>query len=344
MPTPLRWKDMRGPETPLEGVIESFMVHRSDLSEATVRNYRVALRKFGKWCDRELQRSATVGDVEPGTVEAYLRQCKVTVSAETARVGWVALRSLAAYLAELRIHSDAGESILRHVRMPRVKEKHRRGLTDAEMWRVIECSSSGEQGARDNAIVMTLLGTGLRREELISLRLRDVDPHERLLRVPATTSKSVHPQDIAMPVEVVKALDPYVNDFRRDDEDDAPLFTNRDGGPVTGTTIRRLFDRLKLRTGIRDLCAHMLRHTWATNYNRSGSGSTFDLQMEGGWTTARMAARYCKVRPLAERRRAPSPFTAPRATRSGAGKRPSEMRPSRQESALARNRIGRITA
>ena len=73
---------MRGPETPLEGMVDSFIVHRSDLSEATVRNYRVALKAFTRWCERELGR-ATVGDIEPGTVEAYLRHRKVSVSAET---------------------------------------------------------------------------------------------------------------------------------------------------------------------------------------------------------------------------------------------------------------------
>ena len=66
--------------------------------------------------------------------------------------------------------------------------------------------------------------------------------------------------------------------------------------------------------------------TWATNYNRSRTGSTFDLQVEGGWTTARMVDRYCKVRPLDERRRAPSPFTAPRAAPLGVEKRPSTSR------------------
>lgn len=213
------------------------------------------------------------------------------------------------------------------------------------MWRVIECSSTGEQGDRDHAIVITLLGTGVRREELISLRLRDIDPQERLLRVRATTSKSVHARDIALPVEVVKEFDHYIFDVRQgDQDDDAPIFTNRYGKALTGTAIRRLFDRLKLRTGIPDLCAHLLRHTWATNYNRSRTGSTFDLQVEGGWTTARMVDRYCKVRPLAERRRAPSPFSAPKAARIGVEKRPSEKRPSQQESAPARRRLTRIPA
>ena len=345
MPIPLRWRDMRGPETALEGVIESFMVHRCDLSDATQRNYRFALRKYAAWCSRELGHPATVADLEPGTVEAYLRQSKVSVSAETARVAWVALRSLAGYLAELRISADEGESVLRHVRMPRVKENRRRALSDAEMWRMVECSSEGEQGGRDHAIVMTLLGTGVRREELVQLRLADLDLQERLLRVRATTSKSVHAREIALPVEVVKELDHYVRDVRRGElDEDSPVFTDRHGRRLSATAIRRLFDRLKVRTGIRDLCAHMLRHTWATNYNRSRSGTSFDLQIEGGWTTARMVDRYCKVRPLEERRRAPSPFTAPRAARSTGEKRPAEMRPSAKESAPARRRIARITA
>jgi len=335
---------MRGPETPLEGMVDSFIVHRSDLSEATVRNYRVALRTFTRWCERELGRVPTVGDIEPGTVEAYLRHRKVSVSAETARVAWVALRSIAEYLAQLRIHGD-GESVLRHVRMPRVKENHRRNLSDAEMWRVIESASEGEQGGRDHAIVITLLGTGVRREELISLRLRDLDAQQRLLRVRATSSKSVHAREIALPSEVVKELDHYIFDVRQgDQDDDARIFTNRHGHALTGTAIRRLFDRLKVRAGIPDLCAHMLRHTWATNYNRSRTGSTFDLQVEGGWTTARMVDRYCKVRPLDERRRAPSPFTAPRAARFGVEKRPSEMRPPPEKSALARRRLRTVTA
>ena len=305
MPIPRRWQDMRGPETPLGEVIESFLIQRSDLSPATAANYRLALRTFGKWCEHELDRPAVVGDVEPNTVAAYLAFRKSSASAELARVGWVALRSLAKYLAEARINADEGESVLRHVRQPKVKEERRRNLTDSELWRVIERAGEGEQRQRDYAIVVTLLGTGLRRAELIGLQLADLDLSERLLRVRASTSKSVHPRDLALPIEVVKVLDRYVNDHRKgDNSDDAPLFTDRRGEVLSGQAIRRLFDRLKARTGIRDLCAHMLRHTWATNYNRSKSGSTFDLQVEGGWTTARMVERYCKARPIAELSRA----------------------------------------
>jgi integrase len=305
---------------------------------ATAANYGFALGGFIEWVERELQRAALVGDIEPGTVNAYLAFRKTSVSSQSARSAWVAIRSLARFLAERDIHHRNHETTLRPVRMPRVKDDARRALSDAEMWRLIECANYGSTGPRDRAIVWTLLGCGLRREELCALRLGDIDLAERKLHVRAATSKSVHPRDVTIPVEVVKELDVYLADYRKGDNDpDEPALTDRNGHRLTGTTVRKLFERLKARTGIRDLCAHMLRHTWATNFHRSSSGSRFDLMVEGGWTTGRMVERYCKARPFEERRRAPSPFTAPRKARSE--KRPEEKGPPQQRSALDEKRI-----
>ena len=222
--------------------------------------------------------------------------------------------------------------------MPKVKDESRRALTDPEMWHLIDRAGQGEMGERDSTIVWTLLGCGLRREELVHLRLCDIDIDGRRLHVQAASSKSVHPRDVNIPIETLKALDGYIADHRVGDaEEDDPLFTDRNGRALKGDAIRKLFERLKVRTGIRDLCAHMLRHTWATNFHRSGSGSKFDMQVEGGWTTGRMVERYCKARPFEERRKAPSPFTASRA--AIAEKRPSEKGPSQQRSGLYGKRI-----
>ena len=339
MPVPRKWQDMRGPETPLGEVIESFVLHRSDLSDVTATNYRRAYRRFDEWCVRELARPPLVGDLEPGTVDAFLAERKRSVSAESARVAWVALRSLDGFVAERRIQLDNGEPMLRHVRQPKVKDEPRRNLTDAEMAQLIRRASEGENGSRDLAIVMTLLGCGLRRAEFIGLRIADLNLDERVLHVRASTSKSIHPRDTAVPIETLKVLDHYVRDVRVGDQDnDAPLFTSRRGHALSAQAIKRLFDRLKQRTGIRDVTAHMLRHTWATNYNRSGTGTSVDLQTEGGWTTPRMVQRYCKPRPLAERRRAPSPFTASRMALGIADFKPAEKGPPQQKRVLSGKR------
>src|SRR5437867_11108877 len=66
---PLRWSEMRDEHAPLLETIDSFLVHRHDLSHATAMNYRLAITTFAKWAQEQLERPAEVGDLEPGTVE-----------------------------------------------------------------------------------------------------------------------------------------------------------------------------------------------------------------------------------------------------------------------------------
>src|SRR5439155_8475538 len=125
-----------------------------------------------------------------------------------------------------------------------------RALTDDEMWRVLQVASDGELGKRDSGIVWVLLGCGLRRGELVGLRLGDIALHERRLHIRAATSKSVQPRDCTIPVETAKALDSYFDHRAGEMTDDAPLFTDRHGGPLSGNAVRKLFERLRVRSGI----------------------------------------------------------------------------------------------
>lgn len=341
---------MRGETTPLEGVVESFFAARHDLSPRTEGNYRYILgypgsgarsrysKSFGAWAQRVNGRPPVVGDVEPGTVNAYVRYVMDGVSPHMADTAWRALRSLGEYLSESRIFHDNGESALRRVKRPRVKDEPRRALSDQEMWNVLLQPYDWEEGQRDKAIVWTFFGTGLRRQELVSLRLEDIDVFGQVLYVRATTSKSVKPRDVAFARELKPILDGYIQDHRKGPSTpDAPLFTDRRGGPLSGNAVRLIFDRLKDRTGIRDLSAHRCRHTWATLYNRAGAGSRLDLKYEGGWSTDRMVERYTKQRPLEERRAAPSVFSASR--HAVAERRSAERRFSQQREAQTRRRV-----
>ena len=305
---------MRGEDTPLEEVTRSFLLHRHDLAATTAWAYAYNLGAFERWCRATYGRNAVVGDIEPGVVNAYLAARRTQGSAEQARTAWVALRSLAGFLAEQHIHHANGDSVLRSVRQPKVKDPGRRALTDVEMWKPIEHAGSGSRHARrDRAMVITLLGAGLRASELIGLRMNDLDFEQRLIKVAGINSKSGQTRDVTMVREVAAALDAYLADERpKAEADDEPLFVTERGRALTRSGVTQLFDRLKARTGIRDLCAHMCRHTWATNFRRAGSGDVFDLQGEGGWSDLRMVRRYSKMRPLDERRRAPSPFAAAR--------------------------------
>lgn len=108
--------------------------------------------------------------------------------------------------------------------------------------------------------------------------------------------------------EVAQALDRYISEYREGPEDEAaPVFLTRLSQPFSVGGLRSVFRAISRDTGLR-IGAHILRHCWATNFRRSGSGDLLDLQRQGGWKDMRMVMRYSHERPLAERRRAPSPF------------------------------------
>lgn len=54
----LRWAEMRDAHAPLVDVVESFLVHRHDLSPATATNYRLAIRSFAEWTEQRLHSAA----------------------------------------------------------------------------------------------------------------------------------------------------------------------------------------------------------------------------------------------------------------------------------------------
>lgn len=302
---------MRDKNSPLEGVIESFLLARDDLSETTAKNYQHSLDGFSEWLRATLEREPLVGDVNPETVAQYKKH-RDKDSVHVARAAVVALKSLAKYMLERKIWHDNGEPILRFIKTPQTEET-RRALTEEEVRKVVAASENSRNPIRDKCLVMLVLGTGLRVKEATGLRLGDVDLVEGIITVRASTTKGRggyrKPREVTLWPEVVKELDKYMKDARRgSDAPEAALFTDSTGIPLTKSGVGQVFKRIKYRTGITAFCAHVGRHTWATLYRRKGSGDLFDLQEEGGWSDLRMVRRYSKGRPMEERKKAPSPL------------------------------------
>jgi integrase/recombinase XerC len=280
-------RDLRGRETPLASVIESFLLSGHDRAKSTQDWYAGYLRDFAGWLKRK-GKAAIVGNIEPMIVDAYIGEKRAT-SPHTARAAAATLKRFAAFLAEYQILIDPqGESVLRRVKLPKVPGDVRKPFKDAEVQQIIARAGEAQNGARDQAIVAVMLGCGLRLNEARQLTLDDLDWGRKCFIVRSVTSKGQRRSRVVRLDSVAARLvDRYVRDFRQ--PGDGPLFLTDAGKPFTYGGFQRVFWRLKQRCGVDDFMAHRARHTWATNFRRFHAGDLLDLQEEGGWSPRSLA-------------------------------------------------------
>jgi len=115
---------------------------------------------------------------------------------------------------------------------------------------------------RDRAVLSVFVYTGIRRGELLELRLDDVDLKQRLLTVRKGKGKKERVIPIVEPL--AEALGDYL-ELRPDTPHDR-LFSTRDKRPLGRTGLTALFRNALKHSGIQrpGITVHKLRHTFAT--------------------------------------------------------------------------------
>ena len=211
---------MRNRNTPLDSVIESYLLYCHDKAERTREFYASNLGNFVRWL-RANGYAAVLADVDPSVVNQYLGERR-KVSPHVARAACMSLKAFGSWLARVGIRQDRGRSVLAEVRAPKVPQDVRRPLSDADVAAVIACARESRNPERDHALLMLALDSGLRLGELCGLRVRDVDLRQLIVLVRAETSKGNRTREARFGSATAKALDRYVRDFR----EESPLLAN----------------------------------------------------------------------------------------------------------------------
>ena len=309
----LSFDEMRR-DTPLDAVIESFFRANYDLSPKTEEFYRLSLRAFCAWIAKVRRREPIVADVDRVLVNAFLKERIATPtrkypqgSAFSARAAAVTLKRFANFLAAEGILIDArGRSVLHQVRRTKVDDDVRRPLSDSELARVV--AAAGPRGSRDRTIVVFLAATGLRSNEAREARCEDLDLASCTFTVRSETSKFGKSRVVQFHPAVARELDRYLT--RTGARREAPLFPTDEGRTFSTEGWEKVFQRIRVRAGVVTFNAHVLRHTWATNFMRQPGADLLQLKRLGGWTRWEMVERYSHAIPVRDRNALPNPLNA----------------------------------
>lgn len=314
---------MRQKTAPLRDIIEAFFRANYDLSPKTATWYRQNLEAFIAFVEHGQGRQAILSDVDKGYVDAFLKEriSKPTSkyprgSAFAARAASVTLKRFASFLASEGILADQfGTSVLKHVRRTKVDQDVRQPLSDTQLERVLD--AAGRPGDRDRALVVLLAGSGLRANEAREARVGDLDLDAGTFRVRPETSKFGRERVAYLHPAVTKEVDRYLRNRRLDAGTDSPLFPTRTGEPFDEDGWAKVFARLKRKSGVRGFSAHVLRHTWATNFMRADGANLLELKRQGGWERWEMVERYSHAIPVRDRRSLPNPLAPSQRTAFG---------------------------
>jgi integrase/recombinase XerD len=180
------------------------------------------------------------------------------------------------------------------LRFPRhQKRKLPRVLSDSEVRRLLESA----ENLREQVMLMTLYGAGLRLSELIHLQVKDIDSSKMQIRV--RQGKGGKDRMVVLSPTLLEALRRYFRQYR-------PItwlfYSQAPQKPIDDRTIQRMVRRLSERAGLREgVTTHTLRHSFATHLLEQGAELPY-IQQLLGHRDLKTTMLYLRVSPPALRK------------------------------------------
>jgi len=299
-----RWEEVEKNDIELTDLAQHFELYNrtEGKSPSTIRWYNLALQQFQRFLEKS-GRSAKLGGLDETTVREFILflqqkprwQDNPYVPEQQDRLSAISIqtyiRAIRAFFNWLYKEGYTTTNRLNRLKPPKAPNKVADVLTQEEISKVLKCIDiNTAAGARDYAILILFLDTGLRCSELKNFELDDINIQGGYLKVMGKGSKE---RVVPFGAATQKALLRYALHFRP--EPFNPIINNffltLDGKPITTNCIKMIFQRIGKKSRVNRLHPHLCRHTFATCYLING-GDVFSLQQILGHTTLEMVRRY----------------------------------------------------
>lgn len=237
------------------------------LSCATLRAYNMDLKQFSAFLRARYPDVRTAKAVDREQIKAYVSELNQVCRVASVKRKLACLKGLFFYLREeKRIETSPFDTL--HIRMKtpvRIPEM----MSLEEVGRILEaayhesCCCSELLHLRNIAVLELLFATGLRVQELCSLRCEDFYSQQSYLRVIGKGNKER--RVYITNEEVLSALRKYRRLLNEKQIAGDFLFLNKNGAPLSTQAARNIVTKYVKLAGItRHITPHAFRHTFAS--------------------------------------------------------------------------------
>ena len=282
-------KQKAQPAIPLEIMMRDYLQSLAiqNYSEQTIGNREFLLRQFIQWCQE--RGIADPVEVTRPVLERYQRYLFLyrqkngePMSFRSQHSRLVPLRMWFRWMTRRNhlLHNPASE-----LELPRLGQPLPRNILSAsEVERILQlCDVADSIGLRDRAVIEVLYSTGIRRGEIVALKLYDLSLDRGVLLVRQGKGK----KDRYVPIgeRAIAWLEKYIREARPQlaiEPDDMTVFLTAQGEPFSRdhmtSNVKARIDAAKLgKTG----ACHLFRHTMATLMHENGADIRFIQEILG---------------------------------------------------------------
>jgi integrase/recombinase XerD len=196
------------------------------------------------------------------------------------------IRGINSFLTWLHQNGHTAE----HLKLKQLKQEQRvlKSFSDEDLLKMVNWKPKSFSDQRLHALLCTLVDTGCRINELLTLTRGNIDFDNLLIIVKGKGNKDrIIPISLELRKTLYKFLQRHQHNF---------VFATRSGNRLSYDNTRREFRRLCHRLGINgfDGSFHAFRRCFAKNYLRQG-GNLFYLQQTLGHSKVETTRRYVEV-------------------------------------------------
>ncbi|MEK3879798.1 tyrosine-type recombinase/integrase [Paenibacillus sp. FSL M7-0420] len=281
------------------------------LRERTIKDYYKHFHYFYSWLQERYPEMEFIDELTASHIRDHINYMRFDarryenhkyIDSDKQRIGLtdttvnIRLRTMKAIFNQLRKDNLLEVNVFDQINLLKQDIDLTNCLTDEEVRAILKQPNQRDfVGFRDYVAMVVMLDSGLRIQELLSLRTMDIDFQARFITIPAEKSKNRKPRLIPFSSLASKLLLQLVSENKQHFTTDR-IFMSCFGEPLGANQFTKRLKYYGGKAGIvgKKMTAHVYRHTWAKNMTLNGA-DPFSLQKMGGWSDIRTVRRYIQM-------------------------------------------------